>query len=190
MTPGTQNQPWQEWGSYPAGPQGREGAAKGRQEGFALEETCLAGTSAQQWRIKTPQGSIGYFWRPPNFTTVSCNKSGVLWRDGGFVTQTHLSTSTAFPSRTPVLSPANTELFGVIHTVWVPLGSHFPVKHPHIPRPSCWSWQLLPSSEGTGEGALSCTEHHQEPSEWKSSLAGFKVYLQLSSALKSLLLCS
>ncbi|NWZ64698.1 DRC11 protein, partial [Acrocephalus arundinaceus] len=33
MAPGTQNQPWQEWGSHPASPQGREGAAWKQQRG-------------------------------------------------------------------------------------------------------------------------------------------------------------
>lgn len=103
-------------------------AAKGRQEGFALEEPCLAVTSAQQcnpeWGIKTPQGSTGYFGSHGDSQISQLARvirQGLYEGMGDLSPKLYLNTSTAIPSKIPALSPANTELLGVIHAEGVPL---------------------------------------------------------------------
>lgn len=92
-------------------------AAKGRQEGFALEEPCLAVTSAQQWNpewgIKTPQGSTGYFGshRDSQISQLLCViRQGVYEGMGDLSPRLYLNTS--IRQEDPCPEPCKHRTFG------------------------------------------------------------------------------
>lgn len=93
---------------------------------------------------------------------------------GGLSPKAYVNPSTAIPSRTRALSPANTELWG-LSTHWeCPWDSHLPVNT-HTPP-------AHPAGADSQSPALQAQEKEpfpaQRPSEWKSSPAGFKGCLQ------------